>query len=79
MVEIYLNRGLNLLFFLITAARGFFIINGIISLRRSLISHPLGIIALETIALETVALGIIALKTIALGTMALRNIALKRS
>jgi hypothetical protein len=69
MVEIYLNKGLNLLLFLIAAAGGFLIINGIVGLGRSLVSHPLG-----TTALETAALG-----TIALETTALRNAALGRS
>jgi hypothetical protein len=61
-VEIYLDKGLNLLFLLIAAARGFFIINRIIGLGRSLISHFLG-----TAALGTAALGITALGTAALG------------
>ena len=36
-----LNKGLNLLLFLITAARGFIIVSRIISLGRSLVNYPL--------------------------------------
>jgi hypothetical protein len=55
-VEIYLDGELNLLLFLIAAAGGFFIINKIVSLKRSLVNYPLGIIALGTAALGTIAL-----------------------
>jgi hypothetical protein len=61
MVETCLNRGLNLLFFLIAAAGGFLIVNGIVSLERSLVNHPLGTIVLGTVALGTIVLGTAAL------------------
>jgi hypothetical protein len=57
MVKICLDRGLNLLFFLIAAAGGFLIVNGIVGLGRNLIGHPLGTVVLGIVALGTIALG----------------------
>ena len=37
-----LNRKLSLLIFLITAARGFTIVSGIVSLGKNLVNYPLG-------------------------------------